>query len=449
MNGKLITDQLYYAWETRCDLPKGNYEFGPDGKMLQGVVEKADGYYYYINGKAGTEYGLLKIDGCYYFALMNGKLITNQVYYAWETRCDLPKGNYEFGPDGKIQNSIVEKADGYYYYTNGKAGAEYGLLKVEGDYYFALMNGKLITNQVYYAWETRCDLPMGSYEFGPDGKMLQGVVEKSDGYYYYLNGKAGREYGLIKVDGDYYCALMNGKIITNQVYNAWVSFCDLPKGNYEFGPDGKMIQGIVEKDDGLYYYLNGMPGREYGLVKIGDDYYCALTNGKLITNQTYYAWISACDLPKGNYEFGPDGKMLQGIVEKSDGYYYYFNGKAGSVYGLIEVDGEYYFALMNGKLITDQVYYAWETRCDMPKGNYEFGPDGRVLNGIVQKADGYYYYVNGRAGTEYGLFKLDGYYYFALMNGKLITNQKYEVWKGNGLLLETVYTFNEFGQIVQ
>lgn len=448
MNGKLITSQTYYAWETRCDLPKGNYSFGPDGKLVNGIAKMADGYYYYVKGKTSEKYGLIKIGDDYYLALMNGKLITNQVYNAWVTNCDLPTGNYEFGADGKMLQGIVKKSDGYYYYQNGRAGRTYGLVKVGEDYYFALMNGKLITNQVYYAWETKCDLPKSNYEFGADGKMLQGIVEKSDGYYYYINGKAGRKYGLLEIDGDYYFALMNGKLITNQVYYAWETNCNLPKGSYEFGADGKMLQGIVEKSDGYYYYIDGRAGRKYGLLEIDGNYYFALMNGKLITNQVYYAWETNCDLPKSNYEFGADGKMLNGIVEKSDGYYYYTNGKTGKEYGLLKIDGYYYLVLMNGKIITNQVYNAWVTNCDLPRGNYEFGADGKMLNGIVEKSDGYYYYVNGKPGSVYGLFKLDGYYYFALMNGKLITNQKYNVWQGNGLLIETVYTFNEFGQIV-
>ena len=448
MNGKLITNQLYNAWESQCDLPAGNYYFDAQGKLANGIVETPNGYFYYVNGKTGSEYGLLEIDGEYYFVLMNGSVITNEVYYAWETKCDLPTGNYEFGADGKMLQGVVQKGDGYFYYINGKAGREYGLLKVGNDYYFALMNGKLITNEVYYAWETNCDLPKGNYEFGADGKMLQGIVDKNGTLFYYINGKAGREYGLLNIDGDYYFVLMNGSLITSQTYYAWESNCDLPTGNYEFGADGKMLQGVVEKSGNLFYYVNGKAGRVSGLIKIDGDYYFALMNGLLITDQVYYAYETACDLPTGSYEFGADGKMLQGIVEKADGLYYYTNGISGRVHGLINVDGDYYFALMNGKLITSQTYYAFETSCDLSVGNYEFGADGKMLQGIVEKADGLYYYSNGKAGGAYGLFMMDGYYYFALMNGKLITNQDYHVWEGNGLLLETTYTFDNNGRIV-
>jgi len=59
-----------------------------------------------------------------------------------------------------------------YYYVDGRAGREYGLLKIDGDYYFVLMEGNVVVNQTYYAWATSCDLPEGKYTFGADGKMI-------------------------------------------------------------------------------------------------------------------------------------------------------------------------------------------------------------------------------------------------------------------------------------
>ena len=241
---------------------------------------------------------------------------------------------------------------------------------------------------------------------------------------------------------------MDGKLITSQSYYAWNTKCDLPLGRYEFGADGKMLQGIVETNDGYYYYTDGKAGREYGLMKIGEDYYFVLMDGKLITSQSYYAWDTKCDLPLGYYEFGADGKMVQGIVEKSDGYYYYGNGKAGGIHGLVKIGDDYYFVMMDGKLITNQSYYAWETNCDLPLGRYEFDIDGKMLQGFVEKADGTYYYANGQAGSEYGLIYVDGYYYFVMMDGKLIKDQTYHVWEANGLLVEQKYTFDELGRLV-
>ena len=445
--GKCVTGP-YYAWATYCDMPCNNYEFGPDGKMLNGIVEKEDGYYYYSNGRIDwTLAGLHKFGDDYYFINTAGKCVTGP-YYAWATFCDLPCNNYEFGADGKMLQGVVEKADGYYCYFNGRIDwTKAGLHKIGDDYYFVNTAGKCVTGS-YYAWATFCDLPCDKYEFGADGKMLNGIVEKADGHYYYVNGKIDWTLaGLHKIDGDYYFINTAGKCTTGSYY-AWATFCDLPCGNYEFGADGKMLQGIVEKADGKYYYVNGqIDWQQAGLHKIGEDYYFVNTAGKCVTG-VYGVWATFCDLPLGTYEFGADGKMLHGFVEKEDGIYVYVNGKSGSANpGLAKIGDYYYFINSKGQCVTG-TYYAWATNCDLPVGNYEFDEQGRMLNGFVTKADGIYYYVNGKPGNV-GVNYIDGYYYFLNYQGRLVTNQTYYVWETNGLILESNYIFNELGQIVK
>ena len=208
-----------------------------------------------------------------------------------------------------------------------------------------------------------------------------------------------------------------------------------------------MLQGIVKKADGYYYYVNGkLSFSNSGLQKVGDDYYFVGGNGKCSTGKKY-AWATNCDLPCGNYEFGADGKMLHGITVKADGIYCYVNGKlGGSVAGLTKIGEDYYFVTSSGKCVTGK-YYAWATNCDLPCGNYEFGADGKMLDGFVTKSNGIYYYENGKLG-KVGLNYIDGYYYFITANGKLVTNQSYYAWETNGLLIETTYTFDEYGRIV-
>ena len=291
-------------------------------------------------------------------------------------------------------------------------------------------------------------MPCGDYEFGADGKMLNGLVQKADGLYYYFNGKIDwKKAGLHKIDGDYYFINAQGKCVTGP-YNAWATFCDLPCGDYEFGADGKMLNGLVQKADGLYYYFNGkIDWKKAGLHKIGDDYYFINTAGKCVTG-TYNVWATFCDLPCGEYEFGADGKALHGFIEKNDGIYVYVNGKPGSANpGLTKIDGYYYFVNSEGKCVTG-TYYAWDTNCDLPCGEYTFDEQGRMLDGFVTKDDGVYYYENGKVG-RCGVNYIDGYYYFINSKGKLVTDQIFYVWEANGLILESNYIFDEFGHIVK
>ncbi|MGN1051633.1 MAG: hypothetical protein ACI4QE_04970, partial [Acutalibacteraceae bacterium] len=507
-----------YRYEGICQIVESNsdkmlwFDFGTDGicrNAPEGLYKDDDGLHYILDGVG--QRGLWKVDGDYYFFNYSGCAVSGKVY-AYETHCDLPMGNYEFGTDGKMLNGIVTKDDGTYYYTDGKLGKTVGLTKVGDDYYFVCSDGKCSTG-LKYAWETNCDLPCGNYEFGTDGKMLNGVVTKDDATYYYENGKVSTTPGLTKVGDDYYFVCSDGTCATGLKY-AWATNCDLKIGNYEFGADGKMYNGIVTKDDATYYYINGKLGTTPGLTKVGDDYYFVCSNGTCATGLKY-AWATNCDLPMSNYEFGDDGKMLNGIVTKEDGTYYYTDGKLGKTVGLTKVGDDYYFVCSDGKCATG-LKYAWATNCDLPMSNYEFGDDGKLLNGIVTKEDATYYYTDGKLGKTVGLTKVgddyyfvcsdgkcatgekyawatncdlpmdhyvfcddgkllngfvtkddgiyyyengkpgkvglnyvDGNYYFVRYGGKLVTNQSYYAWETNDILLESTYTFDEQGRIVK
>ena len=464
-NGMLITNQKYYVWkhDATSDLKNGHYEFGADGKMLQGIVNKDGVLYYYENGKP-TEKGAFKYNGKYYVSQYNGTLIVNQKYYVWkhDATSDLKNGHYEFGADGAMCEGIVQKSDGYYYYELG-TGIEKGLFVYEdGYYYYAQAGGKLVTNERFYAWklDESANLPKGTYEFGADGKLLGScitgeIVSKNGVLYYYENGKP-TEKGLFKFNGEYYVAQYNGSLIVDQKYYVWKHdvTSDLTNGHYEFGADGKMLQGIVDKDGVLYYYENGKP-TEKGLFKYQGDYYVAQYNGMLITDRKYYVWKHdvTSELSNGHYEFDAEGKMLQGIVDKDGVLYYYENG-APTEKGLFVLNGDHYYSQYNGTLIVDKSYYAWKIHetSELQKGTYLFDAEGKVIgakvSGEIVNINGVLYYYESGKPVDKGLFVMDGYYYFALHNGKLVVSQKYYVWKDNEYLMVNHYTFNELGQII-
>ncbi len=371
--GELKTNGKYYVDTTYCDLPVGNYEFGADGKMLNGVVDKDGVLYYYENGKTGT-CGLYEFDGSYYYSYWGGVLKTNGKYYVDTTFCDLPVGNYTFGADGKMLSGIAEVDGVKYLYINGKTST-CGLFKVDGDYYYAYWGGVIKTNGKYYVDTTFCDLPVGNYTFGADGKMLNGPAEVDGKLYFYDTGKTGT-CGLYEFEGNYYYSYWGGVLKTNGKYYVENSFCDLPAGNYEFDAEGKMLNGFVEKDGVTYYYQNGKTAT-CGLIEIDGDYYYIYWGGVVKTGKCYVE-ATFCDLPVGNYEFGADGKMLDGIVEKDGALYYYENGRCPAP-GLIELDGYFYFVDWGGKLITNQKFYVWETNGYSLKMTYTFNELGQIV----------------------------------------------------------------------
>ena len=374
-NGEIKTSGRYYAGVTYCDLPVGNYSFGEDGKMLNGPVEVDGTKYLYINGTTAS-YGIYEVDGDYYYSYWGGKLMTSGRYYIGTTHCDLKaNNNYTVDENGKILNGVVDIDGTKYLYINGTTST-YGLFEVDGDYYYAYWGGVVQTSGTYYVGTSYCDLKVGNYTIGADGKILDGVVDIDGTKYLYQNGTTAT-CGLFEVDGDYYYSFWGGVVKTDGTYYISTSYCDLPAGNYTFDKDGKMKNGIVEENGELYYYSNGAKGA-YGLTKVDDDYYYVNWGGVVETNGTYYVSKSLCDLKEGNYTFDEDGKMLDGFVTKSDGIYLYVNGVTAPV-GLTEIDGYYYYVNWGGKLITNQTYYCSETNGLSIPMNYTFDAQGRAI----------------------------------------------------------------------
>ena len=427
-----IGGDWYYFNPKNDAAVSGNYKiagvkfhFEDDGKLTDGVwVNTLQGTRYYYGPSVHWK-GWEEIDGeMYYFS--EGYLVSGYQYVYYPENVTKYGWAY-FDESGKYTNigTGIYEIDGSYFYFENGFSVEKGLFYLDGDYYFAVSRGRVITNEIKYAYLTNCDLPCGRYEFGPDGKMLQGITEKDGTLYYYENG-AGAEKGLICIDGDYYFTVARGRVITNVVQYAYLTNCDLPCGQYEFGPDGKMLQGIVEKNGTLYYYENGT-GVEKGLICVDGDYYFTVTKGRVLINrENFYAYLTSCDMLCGRYNFGADGKMIgsskDGEIVEMDGVLYYYENGTGAEKGLICIDGDYYFTVARGRVITNVVQYAYLTNCDMPCGRYEFGVDGKMVQGIIEKEGTFYYYENG-VGIEKGLICYNGNYYFTVNKGRVIVNQ--------------------------
>lgn len=457
-NGSVLTG---YQWvgsyimaNSRDPMANGYYEFGVDGKMLQGIVAKEDGTYYYEMGKP-VDAGWVKDGNDYYVFTNGGKALTGRNWvgtYLTETSKDPYKvGNFIFAQDGKLANGVVETDDGWYYCVAG-VGKEAGLVQVDGQFYYADVDGKLATGRIWVGtYPSHGLLPKGYYEFGADGKMLNGVVEKADGTYYYEMGQL-KDTGWLKVGDDYYVFTNGGKALTgaNWVgsYLTETSRDPYMKGNFFFMADGKLAGGVVEMEDGYYYYEKGV-AKEAGLIQLDGVYYLAEKNGKLATGRVWVGtYASNGLLNKGYYEFGADGAMLQGVVEREDGLYYYDLGNTKYL-GLIERDGEYYYVNEGGKLEIGRVWVGtYASNGIVSKGYYEFGADGAMLNGFEYLSDGLYYYTMGVA-QYHGLKVIDDNLYYIEEGGKVMTGT---VWIGtyasNGLLPKGNYTFAEDGKFV-
>ena len=70
---------------------------------------------------------------------------------------------------------------------------------------------------------------------------------------------------------------------------------------------------------------------------------------------------------------------LSGIGE--DGFYRE-NGVIVRDKGLVEIDGDYYYVIYNGKIKLDGDRTVTEEKANslVPAGTYHFGPDGKMVN---------------------------------------------------------------------
>ena len=457
--GKVMTGKQwvgsYIQSFSKYPLPVGNYEFDAEGKMLDGVVTKEDGTYYYEMGKP-VDTGWLKVGNDYYVFTNGGKALTGRnwvgTYLNETSKNPYKSGNFIFAKDGKLANGVVETDDGWYYCEAG-VGKEAYLVCVGGEYYYAEANGKLTSGRIWVGtYPSHGLIPKGYYEFGADGKMLSGVVTKEDGTYYYEKGRPV-DTGWLKVGDDYYVFTNGGKALTGYnwvgTYLTQTSRDPYRKGNFYFDANGKLCGGVTEMEDGWYYYEAGV-AKAAGLINIDGTYYLAETDGKLATGRVWVGtYASNGLLSKGYYEFGADGKMLQGVVEKADGLYYYDLGNTKNL-GLIERDGEYYYVGEGGKLEIGRVWVgSYASNGLMGAGYREFGEDGAMLNGFEKLSDGLYYYNKGVA-VYHGLKVIGSDLYYIEEGGKVMTGYVYVgTYASNGLVPKGYYTFNEEGKFVR
>ena len=317
--GSLIVNATYWISKNNDLLPVANYTFGADGKMLNapvvepehpdpeqpdtpvvpeepeaknGIVSEGGKLWWYVDD-VKTYGGLILIDGAYYYARSSGEILTNCKYWISKNNDLLPVANYTFGADGKmlnapvvepehpdpeqpdtpvvpeepeVKNGIVEEGGKLWWYVDG-AKTYGGLMLIDGAYYYARSSGEILTNITYWISKNNDLLPVATYNFGADGKMLNapvvepeqpdpeqpdtpvvpeepevknGIVEEGGKLWWYVDGV--KTYGgLMLIDGAYYYARSSGEILTNTKY--WITKNNelLPVTYYTFGADGKMI----------------------------------------------------------------------------------------------------------------------------------------------------------------------------------------------------------------
>ena len=377
-----------------------------------GLCQEDNGTYWLENGRHVRDKGLTQVKDAnghnlYYYFDVDGKAVKNVLpdggkdfwIPAEKTNGLLPEWGYYFDENGviphdeQLQNGIVEEGGVKYYYIDG-IRVHMGMFKLDGSFYYAKSDGALIVNRTYYC-ERMSDsgLPEGTYSFDADGKLKNGIVAENDSLYYYLNG-ALHYAGLIEIDGSYYYVRTSGEVVHGRSH--WITKTNglMSERSYQFAEDGRMIDpeikdtgkdGIVQENDSLYYYRDGV--RYYaGLIEIDGSYYYVRTNGEVVHGRSY--WITKTNglMGERSYQFAEDGKMInpeikdtskEGIVQEDGSLYYYRDGVRYYA-GLIEIDGSYYYVRTSGEVVHGRNYWITKTNGLMPEKSYTFDDNGRM-----------------------------------------------------------------------
>ena len=169
----------------------------------------------------------------------------------------------------------------------------------------------------------------------------------------------------------------------------------------------------------------------------------------------------------------PTPEVKNGIVAENGSLYYYENGKL-TYAGVIQIDGNYYYAKTSGEIVNGRKYWITKTNGLLKEKSYTFDETGKILdpdpvtpvdptpvpttpvdptptpevkNGIVAENGSLYYYENGKL-TYAGLIKIDNDYYYVNSSCEVIHGKNYWISKTNGLLPEKSYTFADDGKII-
>ncbi len=118
--------------------------------------------------------------------------------------------------------------------------------------------------------------------------------------------------GLIEINGAYYYVNSSCKAVCDCDYYVSNTNGLVPAGTYHFDENGKMTfkNGLVEEDDGLYYYVNNVKTHA-GLIEIDGDYYYINSACKAVCDCDYYVSNTNNLMEAGTYHFDTDGKMVQ------------------------------------------------------------------------------------------------------------------------------------------
>ena len=399
------------------------FYMGADGAAMTGTFTASDGKVYSADDTGeilGSKAQWVVRNGKRYFVSTDGQLYKNQFITFGPRR-------FYMGPDGAVMTGIVTASDGRMYNADDETGEiiqKAQWIEKNGKRYFSKDDGELYRNQFIsfgyrryymgkdaaamtgvftandgkkYAAKSDGELYRSqfinadglSYYIDEDGAVSTGIFTASDGNKYYADEKTGaivKKAQWIEKNGKRYFSNADGMLYRNQ----FISF-----GSHRFymGPDGAVITGIYEANDGKLYHADatGEVVQKAQWIEINGKRYFSNSEGVLYRNQ----FISFGSL---RYFMGPDGALVIGnFIFEGKKYKTDANGVATEI-GSAEPESK----VLIGYIAADSVNVRPTAGTDKPvKFQLKYNTKVTILSSETG-SDGYkWYYISHADGTGF------------------------------------------------
>ena len=399
------------------------FYMGADGAAMTGTFTASDGKVYSADDTGeilGSKAQWVVRNGKRYFVSADGQLYKNQFITFGPRR-------FYMGPDGAVITGIVTANDGRMYNADDETGEiiqKAQWVEKNGKRYFSKDDGELYRNQFIsfgyrryymgkdaaamtgvftandgkkYAAKSDGELYRSqfinadglSYHIDEDGAVSIGIFTASDGNKYYADEKTGaivKKAQWIEKNGKRYFSNADGMLYRNQ----FISF-----GTHRFymGPDGAVITGIYEANDGILYHADatGEVVQKAQWIEINGKRYFSNSEGILYRNQ----FISFGPL---RYFMGPDGALVIGnFIFEGKKYKTDTNGVATEI-GSAEPENK----VLIGYIAADVVNVRPTAGTDKPaKFQLKYNTKITILSSETG-SDGYkWYYISHADGTGF------------------------------------------------
>ena len=425
LNGKRYFSKADGELYTNQFISFGPHRFymGADGAAMTGTFTASDGRVYSADDTGeilGSKAQWVVRNGKRYFVSADGQLYKNQFITFGPRR-------FYMGPDGAVMTGIVTASDGRMYNADDETGEiiqKAQWIEKNGKRYFSKDDGELYRNQFIsfgyrryymgkdaaamtgvftandgkkYAANSDGELYRSqfinadglSYYIDEDGAVSTGIFTASDGNKYYADEKTGtivKKAQWIEKNGKRYFSNADGMLYRNQ----FISF-----GSHRFymGPDGAVITGIYEANDGKLYHADatGEVVQKAQWIEINGKRYFSNSEGVLYRNQ----FISFGSL---RYFMGPDGALVIGnFIFEGKKYKTDANGVATEI-GSAEPESK----VLIGYIAADSVNVRPTAGTDKPvKFQLKYNTKVTILSSETG-SDGYkWYYISHADGTGF------------------------------------------------